>query len=96
MARNAFVSPAPSSIFAIVAGGAKTAGVLGQRTIVITKQASGTATIDPLMEVFNAVAWTLENPASWQPSIFVGWPVNSFTRFCLLAIIRRSNGRDGL
>jgi len=39
--------------------------------IVITKQASGAAKIDPLMATFNAVAWMSANPASSQPSIFV-------------------------
>jgi phage terminase large subunit-like protein len=39
--------------------------------IVITKQASGTAKIDPLMAAFNAIAWMAANPASSQPSIFV-------------------------
>jgi phage terminase large subunit-like protein len=39
--------------------------------IVITKQVSGTAKIDPLMAAFNAVAWMSANPASSQPSIFV-------------------------
>jgi phage terminase large subunit-like protein len=39
--------------------------------IIITKQASGTAKIDPLMAAFNAVAWMSANPASSQPSIFV-------------------------
>ena len=39
--------------------------------IVITKQASGTAKIDPLMAALNAVAWMSANPASSQPSIFV-------------------------
>src|SRR5436190_2710575 len=39
--------------------------------IVITKQASGAAKIDPLMAAFNAVAWMSANPASSQPSIFV-------------------------
>jgi phage terminase large subunit-like protein len=38
---------------------------------IITKQASGTAKIDPLMAAFNAVAWMSANPASSQPSIFV-------------------------
>jgi phage terminase large subunit-like protein len=38
--------------------------------IVITKQASGTAKIDPLMAAFNAIAWMAPNPASMQPSIF--------------------------
>ena len=38
--------------------------------IIITKQASGTAKIDPLMAAFNAVAWMASNPASTQPSIF--------------------------
>jgi len=37
--------------------------------IVITKQASGTAKIDPLMAAL--VAWMSANPASSQPSIFV-------------------------
>src|SRR6476646_8741372 len=39
--------------------------------IIITKQASGTAKIDPLMAAFNAVAWMSANPASSQPSIYV-------------------------
>ena len=39
--------------------------------IVITKQASGTAKIDPLMAAFNAIAWMSANPASSQPSIIV-------------------------
>ena len=39
--------------------------------IVITKQASGTAKIDPLMAAFNAITWMAANPASSQPSIFV-------------------------
>lgn len=39
--------------------------------IVIRKQASGTAKIDPLMAALNAVAWMSANPASSQPSIFV-------------------------
>ena len=39
--------------------------------IVITKQASGTAKIDPLMAALNAVAWMSAKPASSQPSIFV-------------------------
>jgi phage terminase large subunit-like protein len=38
--------------------------------IIITKQASGTAKIDPLMAAFNAIAWMASNPASTQPSIF--------------------------
>jgi protein gp37 len=38
--------------------------------ISITKQASGTAKIDPLMAAFNAIAWMAANPASAQPSIF--------------------------
>ena len=39
--------------------------------IFITKQASGTAKIDPLMAAFNAIAWMSANPASSQPSIIV-------------------------
>jgi phage terminase large subunit-like protein len=39
--------------------------------IVITKQASGTAKIDPLMAAFNAIAWMAANTASSQPNIFV-------------------------
>ena len=37
--------------------------------IVITKQASGTAKIEPLVAAFNAVAWIASNPASTQPSV---------------------------
>jgi phage terminase large subunit-like protein len=37
--------------------------------IVTTKQASGTAKIDPLMAAFNAVAWVSANAASSQRSI---------------------------
>jgi phage terminase large subunit-like protein len=39
--------------------------------IITTKQASGTAKVDPLMAAFNAIAWMAANPASAQPSIFV-------------------------
>jgi phage terminase large subunit-like protein len=39
--------------------------------IVITKQPSGSAKIDPLMAAFNAVAWMSADRASPQPSIFV-------------------------
>ena len=39
--------------------------------ILVTKQASGSAKIDPLMAAFNAIAWMAANPASSQPSIFV-------------------------
>jgi phage terminase large subunit-like protein len=39
--------------------------------IVVTKQASGAARIDPLIAAFNAIAWMSSNPASSQPSIFV-------------------------
>jgi len=40
------------------------------KAIVITKQASGTAKIDPLMAAFNAIAWMAANPAPTQPGIF--------------------------
>jgi phage terminase large subunit-like protein len=36
-----------------------------------TKQASGSAKIDPLMAAFNAITWMAANPASSQRSIFV-------------------------
>ncbi len=39
--------------------------------ITITKQASGSAEIDPLMAAFNVIAWMAANPATSQPSIFV-------------------------
>lgn len=39
--------------------------------ITITKQASGSAKIDPLMAAFNAIAWMSANPATSQPNIFV-------------------------
>ena len=39
--------------------------------ILVTKQASGSAKIDPLIATFNAIAWMAANPATSQPSIFV-------------------------
>ena len=38
--------------------------------IVITKQASGSAKIDPLMAAFNAIAFMASNPISARPNIF--------------------------
>ncbi len=39
--------------------------------ILVTKQASGSAKIDPLMAAFNAIALMPTNPWSARPSIFV-------------------------
>jgi hypothetical protein len=52
-------------------GGEQCAGRTKRQCDIITKQASGTAKIDPLMAAFNAVAWMSANPASSQPCIFV-------------------------
>jgi len=38
--------------------------------ISITKQASATAKVDPLMATFNAIPWMATNPDSSQPSVF--------------------------
>ena len=39
--------------------------------ILVTKQASGSAKIDPLMAAFNAIAVMVTKPHSSQPSIFL-------------------------
>jgi phage terminase large subunit-like protein len=41
----------------------------GNAIIIIMKQASGSAKIDPLMAAFNAIALMAMNPASTQPTI---------------------------
>jgi phage terminase large subunit-like protein len=46
---------------------ATTVGAL--HAIIITKQASGTAKIDPLMAAFNAIAPMAMNPWSTQPRV---------------------------
>ena len=38
--------------------------------ILVTKQASGSAKIDPLMAAFNAIALMVTKPQSSQPSVF--------------------------
>ena len=56
---------------ALMAWAVSNARVEPKGNAIITKQASGTAKIDPLMAAFNAVAWMLANRATPQPSIFV-------------------------
>jgi hypothetical protein len=51
--------------------GARLGNALNQRHVVITKQASGTTEIDPLMEAIIAIALMSTNPWSSRPSIFV-------------------------
>jgi len=44
--------------------------ITNQRHVVITKQASGTTKIDPLMAALNVIALMSTNPWSVRPSIF--------------------------
>jgi hypothetical protein len=60
----------PCQAAVISRGGSQRLGEPRGNTIIIPKQASGSAKIDPLMAAFNAIALMVTKPQSPQPSVF--------------------------